>query len=322
MDTEDTGTDNEGEPPETPEFDIHHPHDHFVRRWLGDPELAAGFFRATLPEELASWTGDPGRLVLEDPGFIDANLKGTRSDLLWRCESPDGASGYIYVLFEHQRNPHAAMPLRLYLAIAAIWEKAVRESGAPATAPLPFVFPLVLYQGDAEWTAPRRLADLVGIPHENLLPHFPDFGFRLVSLKELDLDHIGPEKLRYGLMAMSLAIKFEKETWWKILRAHFAAGADRDGYLFILRYVFSIVPATERTAMIEEVKQRRPEDAEKFVSLYESLLMEGRQEGREEGRREEKRETARNMAERGFPADQIADVLGIATAELHELLGK
>jgi len=89
--------DDEGKDAKEPDFDLHHPHDHFFRRAFGTAETASDYFLRVVPESLRRFVSDPARMRLENVSFISRELRGSQSDLLWRCEAAEGRCADLYL---------------------------------------------------------------------------------------------------------------------------------------------------------------------------------------------------------------------------------
>ena len=80
-----------------------------------------------------------------------------------------------------------------------------------------------------------------------------------------------------------------------------------------------------------EAERRQYEASQKEYWDYTSTLetaerkgeirgeIKGREEGREEGRKEGRKEIARKMKDKGFSANDIAEITGLSTSEITDL---
>lgn len=290
------------------ELDLNNPHDHFFRKWMGKPEHSAGFFRATMPEELLPWVADPANLELQNVSFVSDELRSSQSDLLWRCKNEGDTAGYLYILFEHQKKPDPFMAARMLFYLVKIWERIGKEGLSETGGKLPFVFPIVLYQGDEKWPGPVRFSELVAIPGEELKRFVPDFEFRLCSLEAMDLSQFTPKTLRVGLSAMTLPFTGQYGEWLRNLRA-ISTGTDGEltGMGIVIRYVMAIAPVGERVKMLDIAKEKDDPVGKEATTVAESLLFEGMEKGMEK----QLRDTVLRMRDAGFPAERIADILGV-----------
>ena len=136
---------------------IHNPNDNFSRTWFQDTEAAAPVLKVAAPDSLKPLVSAEN-LTLEPVSFIDKKLRPTQSDLLWSCRSKDSDEvlAFFYVLWEHQSSIDHWMVLRLFCYMAQIWERWLKELLASkdpeekrTEKKMPLIFPLVLYQGEA-----------------------------------------------------------------------------------------------------------------------------------------------------------------------------
>ncbi|WP_298808514.1 Rpn family recombination-promoting nuclease/putative transposase [uncultured Gordonia sp.] len=149
------------------------PHDALFRLVFGDPDNAASELRSVLPPRLTA------RINLDNlrpqPGtFVDPELQHRHIDLLFRTTTDNG-DAYLYLLVEHQRTSDPAMALRMMTYQTRIWEHHRITEGTAASAPLPLIIPIVIYQGHRHWTAATDIADLIDNDLKadagDLLPH-------------------------------------------------------------------------------------------------------------------------------------------------------
>jgi predicted transposase/invertase (TIGR01784 family) len=98
------------------------PHDALFKAVLGDPEHARGVLRAVVPAAVAEsidWT-----TLAHCPGsFIDPELVGSHTDLLFSAAWCGGNDALLYLLFEHQSTSDGRMAFRLLRYLVRIWER-------------------------------------------------------------------------------------------------------------------------------------------------------------------------------------------------------
>ena len=93
-----------------------------------------------------------------DKSFISEHYKETESDLIYKIQFHD-REVYIYILIEFQSTVEPFMALRVLNYITNFYmDFLVNNSGVSK---LPAVFPIVLYNGNALWTAPVNLSALI-----------------------------------------------------------------------------------------------------------------------------------------------------------------
>jgi hypothetical protein len=129
---------------------VSYPHDKFCRRVFSNEENARGELQTALPASLVRAI-DWATLKLEDGHFVDPELAGSQSDLLFTVWM-QGVRVFLYVLFEHQSTVDALMPLRLLGYMGSIWDRWLStQSGTPEH--LPGIIPVVLSHDERGWRA-------------------------------------------------------------------------------------------------------------------------------------------------------------------------
>lgn len=86
--------------------------------------------------------------------------------MIYRLRRLDGTPVYIYLLLEFQSTPDPWMPLRILVYVGLLYQHLLREKSLSPHNKLPPVFPLVLYNGDAGWTVPTHLRDVIDLPEQ------------------------------------------------------------------------------------------------------------------------------------------------------------
>ena len=294
--------DADGQDAKEPDFDLHHPHDHFFRRAFGTAATASDYFLRVVPESVRRFVSDPARMRLENVSFISEELRGSQSDLLWRCEAAEGdAPIFIYVLFEHQREPDRLMVARLLFYIVKIWERHLAAN--PGLQRLPFVLPLVLYQGAAPWNAPFFLRDLVDLPSEGLRCFVPDFTYGLESLQGTDLEGVNPDTLRLILLVMKLAGQGGVASGLSLVCQEIERLPERGNPSRIvpvaLLYLFAAARPEERKIMIQELSEAKTTVGREARSALEALILDGIEEGLEKGLEKGLKEGLKEGLEKG-----------------------
>jgi hypothetical protein len=114
-------------------------------------------------------------------GFVSDDLRDRHSDIIWRVRmrNDEGESEwvYVYLLLEFQSSNDPYMAVRLITYLGLLWQELIK-SGELKGGKLPAVFPVVLYNGERNWTAARELADLieqVPLGLKRYIPHFRYF---------------------------------------------------------------------------------------------------------------------------------------------------
>ena len=264
-----------------------------------------------------------------DKSFIDKAFQERESDLIYRI--PFGEEElYVYVLLEFQSTVDRSMALRVLNYVVQLYMHL--DENRTGGEKLPPVFPLVLYNGDRHWTAATDVADLI-----EPIPALGEYGlhFRYFKLAENELDR--ERLLRIGNIVSTLFLaetRYAQDKLIEELVALFEREEDKQAVSMLVNWfrqmaIHKRMPG-EDYKELEEVYRSSEEVKTMFVTALEEYGQEfyvrGREEGREEGL-EKGLEKGRfeiilAMSRRGFAVDVIADVTGIAVADVEAMLAR
>ncbi len=164
-------------------------HDSLIKKLLESPERAAVVLRENLPEIVRNRLTDD--LPELQPGsYVDPNLKETYSDRLFKAWLCDGSPVFLYVLIEHKSKPEPRTPLQLLGYMQRIWLHYVeekKEGQAERARNLPPIVPLVIYNGEPEWSVPLSLLDCIQ-GDDGLLELQSHFGYQVRHLRPDESD--------------------------------------------------------------------------------------------------------------------------------------
>jgi hypothetical protein len=130
---------------------------------------------ATLEKVSASAVGD--------------DLRERHNDLIWRLRwrAPAGETRwlYVYLMLEFQSRVDPWMAVRVLTYVGLLYQDLIRQKLVEHPSRLPAVVPILLYNGEARWTAAADLAELLE-PLPGLERYRP--GIRYLLLDELHYD--------------------------------------------------------------------------------------------------------------------------------------
>lgn len=302
----------------------HNPHDTFFRAVFGCSEHAIAHFRAFLPPSVQS-TLDLSTADLCPGSFVDEALRDRHTDLLYRVRAAE-AEVLVYLLFEHQSTCDPLMPYRLMVYIVRIWE--AWRSDHPDATEVPAVLPLVLYHGQAAWTAPPDLLGVLALPPDArsaLGRHLPRLEYLL-----LDLSRFRDEELRRGALG-GLALLLLKHIRDDDLVDRLPAWADlfarvwrSPGGLRVIEWVIRYIMDANPVATFPLIDAKLgsalgQEGHEMTMSAYQKLRQESHAEGRVEGRAEKARSILLRQLQLKFGALSADVVERVGAAEEPEL---
>jgi hypothetical protein len=277
---------------------IHIPHDSLFKAIFGDPAQAAVAIRAILPPRVARHI-DWDSLRAVHASFVDTLLKQLHGDLVFSARLTDGREAFLWLLFEHQSTVDPWMSWRM-LRMAVRFIDAWRAQH-PDARRVPAVIPIVLYNGDTPWTAPRSFAELIDLSDEARR----DFADYLLSYRLLvdDLPATPDEDIEAralnapARLALVVLKHGSSATLLLHLRAHhhdirelLATEHGRMLWTFIVRYIVPVNPYIDQDTIVRELGPAVGPQLSKAMLTYQQMIEEDRQLYAEDLRREIERE--------------------------------
>ena len=262
-------------------------HDHSYKLLFSHHAMMVDLMRGFLP---ASWVRQVDMSTLErvPTSQVSDTLHERDNDLIWRVRWPAGWL-YIYLMVEFQSTMYRYMAVRISTYSSLLYEGLIRSRQLAPDGRLPPVFPIVLYNGRGQWTAPLDLAELLADVPKGLLPYRPRWPYALI-------DESRYSARRLARMQNLVAALFRLEnsrspadvqrvlavllTWLRDpaqenLRRAFAVWLQR-----------GLLPARLPTVSIPEVQalvEAQSMLADRVVEWTQQWKEEGLQEGRREG---------------------------------------
>ena len=107
--------------------------------------------------------------------FVSDEFKNRESDIIYRLRFRNNDI-YLYLLIEFQSTVDRFMSLRMLRYTLELYDYLLKNRKLKK---LPVVFPLMLYNGDTEWTAPESISGLIDLPDElkSLKKYVPEFRY-------------------------------------------------------------------------------------------------------------------------------------------------
>ena len=143
-------------------------------------EVVADLLRLVIPD----WVDDLDLTTLEDLSseFFDAGHRKRVGDMAWRVRFRTGAldngeKPYLLVLIEFQSTVDREMAERVREYTELLRGRLHRNGAPEREGGLPWVLPLVVYNGGERWTAPGEASELAPLPstraEQDLMPLQP-----------------------------------------------------------------------------------------------------------------------------------------------------
>jgi Putative transposase, YhgA-like len=102
--------------------------------------------------------------------------EGRHSDLIWRVRYKDSWL-YVYLLFEFQSTINKFMALRMLVYVGLLYQDLIKNKYFDPDGKLPFILPIVLYNGTQRWNAPLSTEALITKPPKGLDAFLPKMAY-------------------------------------------------------------------------------------------------------------------------------------------------
>jgi hypothetical protein len=102
--------------------------------------------------------------------------EGRHSDLIWRVRYKDSWL-YVYLLFEFQSTINKFMALRMLVYVGLLYQDLIKNKYFDPDGKLPFILPIVLYNGTQRWNAPLSTEALITKPPQGLEALLPRMAY-------------------------------------------------------------------------------------------------------------------------------------------------
>lgn len=259
-------------------------HDSFFKQVLADPNVAATFLRERLPPEVAALLGP--KLPERVPGsFIDEELRGHQSDILFRVQLTSGGEVGAYVLLEHKSAPDPLTRLQLLRYVTRILAQWYREH---KRLPLPAVLPVVAHHGPKGWKFSTEFIDLFGEIPAALRPYLLSFRHALVDLAGIE-DNALSEQVwpRTFLKVLKYILRPDLPQHLHTVLAE-AGALELEEVSMVLTYIDRGPVAVSKEAIRSALQSAAPAKTEKTMShilghLSQDYIQQGLQQGLQKG---------------------------------------
>lgn len=166
------------------------------------PEVVRDLVLGFIPD---AWLQRLDYTTLEKvPGsYVTDDLRHRADDVIWRVQA-DGEWLYLYLLIEFQSNVDAWMAVRIMTYVGLLYQDLIRRGDLTGDRKLPPVLPIVLYNGDATWSAATDIATLIPKVPGLVAQYLPKLAYLLIDENQY------PEAALAGLQNLVAAIiRFE-----------------------------------------------------------------------------------------------------------------
>jgi len=320
-----------------------HTHDRGYKYLFSNPLLVKELLESFVNMD---WVGriDFSKAESLNTSFVSDEFKHRESDIIYKLKLNDNEI-YLYLLIEFQSTVDRFMALRMLRYTLELYDYLIKNK---VTKELPVVFPLMLYNGEAKWTAPESLSKLINLPEElkSLKKYVPEF--RYFSIIENRYSDRQLKKLGNLTSAIFLLENQDKERLFKVIEAvksHLEGSeisAVRTFLAWLKKYlqvnatiedaekgIKKIKSSVEAKSMLAKtIEEVRKDLVNEGIQLgikkgikqgMQQGIQQGMQKGIQKGMLTGKRETALAMKKKGIDIKVISEVTGLPIGEIRKL---
>lgn len=285
------------------------------------PEVVRDLILGFIPDD---WLHGLDYTTLEPyPGsYVTDDLRHRADDVVWRVKA-DGEWIYLYILIEFQSTIDPYMAVRIMTYVGLLYQDLIRKKDVLANRQLPPVLPIVLYNGDAKWTAATDIATLIPKVPGLVAKFLPKLEYLLIDesqYTEADLSELK------NLVAA--VIRFEhSESEAALIRLIDLLNDWLDGKPELKRtfaiWIRAVLLRQSKNTLVlpkvRDLKELKMTLAERFDLWAHQHEQKGKDEGRQEGQSLLlQRQLVRRFG--ALPSEVVAKI-GAASAEQLELWG-
>lgn len=263
---------------------IHQPNDKLFKQSLADIRVATDFFTHYLPADILRKI-NLDTLCLQQHSFIDEAYKATEADVVYQVELED-ACAYLYILCEQQSEVDDEMAFRLFIYMGRILDLHRKQN---PQSPLPVIYSLVVYTGEAPWDAPTHIFDLFGKQKELAKQLFLQ-PYQIIDVHRLE-DDVLKQQLWSGVVAFVLKYRKTQDLtrfleavlpWIHEIELH----EGKDFAKIVLRYMVNGLDSNEKnkTLFLEKIQQHLSSELQgEAMTLAQMFKQEGIEQGMLQG---------------------------------------
>ena len=136
--------------------------------------------------------------------FVTEHLGRRHADMLWGIRTFDETWLHLLVLFEFQSTVDRRMAFRMMNYAGGIWMGLESKQLGPGRV-LPLVVPVVVYNGQRRWTAPKDIRDLLTPVPVELLGSRPRHPYILIEVQRLGAPPLPEDNVLSMIVALEQA---------------------------------------------------------------------------------------------------------------------
>jgi predicted transposase/invertase (TIGR01784 family) len=244
---------------------------------------------------------------------------------MWRVRCK-GTWLYVYLLFEFQSTINQFMAIRMLVYVGLLYQELIKNKEFGSDEKLPFVLPIVLYNGTPRWSAPLGTQDLIGVAPQGFERHIPRLDYFLIDEGSYNVDYLSDSENLAAIIflietqttldglhkALAKVLKWPNTAKHQALSTAIAKLATR-----VLRKKLPNTPdAPDSINDLKGVVSMLAENIENMIlESKKEALKEGRKEGIKEGLKEGMKQGGAMML-KAMLASRFGPVPGWASAKI------
>lgn len=252
---------------------------------------------------------DESHIDLMDKSFVSDEFLQRESDIIYRVKLGK-KDIYIYILLEFQSTVDKTIPVRMLLYLIQFYDLLFRNS---QKGKLPAVFPILIYNGQDNWTVPVNIKDLIDrrIPDK----YIPSFEYYNIIEKNIPDDVL--LKIHNIASAIIYLEKIKDEKKLKQAIDNAITLIEKENIIDIRMFAIWFKRIFKQKVNPVEINKinNLMEAKTMLISVADQILEKGKKEGKKEG----KIDAARKMLEKGYSIEEIIEITGLSKEELKEL---
>ena len=261
---------------------------------------------------------DYSTLERVNASFVSEEFARRESDIIWKV-SFGGRPVYLFILIEFQSSVDRHMPIRFLRYLAEFYQSFATEHGVGSA--LPAVFPLLLYNGDARWSAAESVEQLVeaSIPAQ-FIPHLHYYPVLVneIPAARLSRIHNAVSAVFYVENAEPQRLGETIDEVIAILSEEAPEAVERFS-LWLQDFLATTAGGDDAARPVRDLREVRTMFATKLEQYGEKLKRQAREEALKEGREQNAVRVARRLLARGESVSAVAEITELSEERVLQL---
>lgn len=187
--------------------EIHNIHDKSYKELFSNKEILITMIQSFIK---SSWGKEitEENISLVNKSYILSDYEELESDIVYKAEI-ENQEVIFYILLEFQSYVDYSMPIRLFLYMSEIWREVLKNTKKneikSKVFKLPAIVPLVLYNGEYNWTVERKFKNIIN-KSELFGNNIIDFEYILIDINKYEKE----ELMQLGNIASAIFLLDQK----------------------------------------------------------------------------------------------------------------